>query len=164
MSFFNEGQSIDCIKTNLRKAIENIGKLHTEERRGATYVALRRELNLIGDQCGLMYKHREDYHWLTIGNFMREAHKSSRKWLTGWRDSQGVLHDFDRENFRNLKEILIEFLSLIDRLYTKATHQRGPILPTFRAPPRESGDRIVQVRTPFQRSAGGVILPSGYLH
>ena len=163
MSFFNEGQSIDCIKTNLRKAIENIGKLAAEERRGAPYVALRRELNLIGDQCGLMFKYREDFHWLTIGNFMREAHRSSRLWMTGWRDEAGILHDYDRENFVKLKAILIEFRALIDKLYTTATHQRGPILPIFRKPHRESGDRMVQVKAPLKMSKGGVLLPTGYL-
>ena len=162
MECFGEKQSIDCIRSNLSEALENINHLATKALRGAAYESLCDNLDIISDQCKVMNRYREDYHWLKLGNYMTDAREYCRRWLVGWTDKDGIRHEYNRENFLELAKILEDMRDKINELFTKATGVSGPILPTIQVAPRESGDCIVQVKTPYVKTKSGLLVPGEY--
>lgn len=151
MSDLTEQEILDCLKTNVRSAIEHCELLASLPGRGLTYDAFRKELKLIEGCCRQIAFWREDSRWLQIGFNMEEAHKRAGTWLR---------RHFPRPLFMKLADNLRLLQKAASDLETKRTGIAGMILPKPQAGPLRQG-RPVSVMLP-KKSSGGILLPASY--
>ena len=160
MAQLTEIEIFDCLKTNLRLAVQSCDKLAVSSRKGPAYVKLRDELRLVEGACRqAAFWRGGDARWLKIGLLMAEAHKRAGDWLRGIKQPDGSrmkvaaghMHPLFTKLAENLRAVYVK----AEEFRTKKTNKIGPILPNVQPPPhrdtRPSG---------YYRSPGGVLMPS----
>lgn len=152
MSFLTEQEIKDCLKDNLRQAIQHCTDLATKPKRGLSYDALRTELGLIEGCCTQMAYWRSDTRWLQFGLLMEQAHQRAGEWLR---------RHHPKKLFLMLGENLKVLLLIAEDLETKKTGIMGSILPMVQAGPHRENRPISVPRSFERRSAGGIIIPDG---
>ena len=151
-----ETEILDCLRTNLRKAIEHCDTLAVTPERGPVYREFRKELKLIEGACRQAGHWRRDARWLQIGMMMEEAHQRSLRWInkTPSLNSRKISHGLFKKLADNMRVMEVS----VNRIETSATNQVGAILPKpLPAPIRTSG-RPVQVPSGMKVTPGGIIL------
>ena len=145
MSDLTEVEILDCLKSNLKSATQKCKLLSHTPYRGVTYHELRKELKLIEGACRQMAYWREDTRWLQIGLLMEECHRRSGNWLRNFIKPSPV----SKQLFLKLAENLCSVYVACSNLETKATGERGLILP----------ETIPADLSPFERAQNKLILP-----
>lgn len=141
MSDLTEVEILDCLRTNLRAAIQHCEDLANLPAQGPTYIQFRKELKLIEGSCRQIAHWREDSRWLQLGLIMEEAHQRAGKWIR---------KHHPRPLFLKLAENLRAMIMACHNLETMKTGKRGPILP-------EISHNHAEVR----KTPSGLIIPPG---
>lgn len=165
MARLTEADIFDCLTENFRKAAEHAEDLAKLPRKGPNYKAFREELQLIEGACRQAAAFRDDTRWLSIGLKMAACHKYAGDWLRGYKLPNGVrvtLAEGQRHPlFMELAEKLRAFATIADGFRTKATGQRGIILPPTQPGPHRD-TRPVHITVPHHlRRSSGLIVPAG---
>ena len=145
---------LDRLKGNLRMAAENVGRLSSFPFRGLIWVATRRQLRDVAEDCRAVGHLRGgDSRWLTVAYMVDEAsERAGRNVHNSVSKAQRVaMHPF----FVRLGEILLALHVKIIELETKATGTSGPILPPVLQDPGVRHHPVAFTRP------SGLIIPAG---
>lgn len=154
MSTLTEQEIGDCLRTNIREAVQycvNLAKLPAQ---GPTYRKLVDNLKLIEGASRQMGHFREDMRWMRFGWEMARFHQ---------RIGDAVRSRAAREIFLAMSVKLKDALAECDKLRTEKTGRRGAILPILRPVHRET--RPVHISAPaYIRNPSGLVIPESAIH
>lgn len=158
MGDLTENEIMDCLRDNLRKAIQDCLTLARVPNQGPAYVRLRDEAELIEGACRQVAAWREDTRWLGIAFMIAIAKEKAGTWLRGYKTPNGIkikLADRHRfEMFNKLADNLRLLMVKVDEYQHKRTGKVGLILPE----PQRAVHRETR-----PHSMSGLILPDGFV-
>ena len=159
MGALTEPEIFDCMRTNLRTAIDCCDKLAARPTGNINYDGLRKALRLIEGCCKQACVWREDTRWLNIGKLMAAVHEHAGEWLRGIKQEDGTRVAIAKGElhpaFLMLKENLKGLMKLCDETRTKATGRSGMILPAvLPAPHRDTRP------TGWAPTSSGLLIPA----
>lgn len=144
MANFADSEFWDVLRTNMRSAIQHCVDLANMPAQGPTYVMLRDELRTIETACRQLGNARQDMRFHKFGFEMASFQQRLGDCLR--------LH-VARDVFMGMAQFMRGALYTLERLHSRKTGRRGPILPKGKpAPHRDT--------RPVQVSAGGILLPN----
>lgn len=144
MGASSDNEIFDELRTTLRSAIDNCGKLATLPYMGPTYSTMIRELETIEGAARSFGFARRDARWNAFAFEMAAFHR---------RIGDAIRAHHARTIFLHMQKMMQGALAEADKMKDAKTGRRGPILPKARpGPHRET--RPVYVRN------SGLIVPS----
>lgn len=140
-----EQVAIDCLRTNLREAVQHCEDLALKPEAEGTYLKLRENLRLIEGASRQTGHFRQDMRWMAFGYEMFSFLERIR---------EAILHVESRKIFMHMAAMIRGALAEAEKLQHAKTGRRGPILPKAKlGSHRES--RPVYIKNPT-----GLLLPA----
>ena len=160
MGALTEPEIFDCMRTNLRIAIDCCDKLAARPTGNVHYDGLRKALRLIEGCCKQACVWREDTRWLNIGKLMAAVHEHAGEWLRGIKQEDGsrikIATGELHPAFAMLAENLKALMRLAEQIRFAATHRSGMILPEVLEGPHRDTRPVG-----WNKSDSGILLPAG---
>ncbi len=161
MSDINEYEVLDRMKNSILEAMDSCKTLATSWRKGPAYDRLRKNLQIIEDDCRIVAAFRLDERWLNIGMAMGAAHKYAGGWLRGYTvPGPGGKRIKIRWESGKLNQMFVMLGMNLGQLYENteklATSKTGTMNPIVTPLPSE---RTVTRVNGYDTTEGGILLP-----